>query len=332
MHKIRQMCLTICQLFVIYSIIPCEKSHAGVLWASIPKGKEIADSYLEQLFAPEYPYEWVKVVDTEEGKRFVLIKAKQKITEEMEKHYQEKTLRERNISIYRHFNPHTGRLGIARIRLTRKLSDKPYVIEYCQADPSEIGKKEKDIAWRDGEYFILWIDKNFGKKYKRLVIYPEKEESCPDAPQVGKYPNAKTLGCSEQAIYPLEKGRKRIVFTYVTKDDPQRVYDFYKDKILANFQKMNINYPENYWKVSGESNRLGIQIVYEGIDIIDKILNGIRGKASIPSQGVVFHIMVFKGVYAEHLIKDYSWIRIYYEIEPEIIKERIKEHSKEMAK
>lgn len=158
-------------------------SHAGLFKNLVPTGKEIKDPYLEQLFAPEFPYESVKVIETKEGKRYVVIKAKKRISKEMEKEYQEKTLRSRNIAIYRATSPHSDAVLIAKIRLSRKVSDKPYVIEYCEANPKE-RTWEQDIAWRDGKYFILWIDKDFGKKFKRLVIYPEKEADCPAPPML----------------------------------------------------------------------------------------------------------------------------------------------------
>ena len=215
-------------------------SYAGLFGGYVPEGKEIKDSYLEKLFAPEYPYEWVKVTDTKEGKRYVVIKAKQKITKEMEKEYEQRTLMERNVTIYRRYNPHSGQIMDAGIRLFKKVSDKPYVIEYCEASPWEVGRKEKDAAWRRGKYFVLWIDKEFGKRFKRLMIYPDKEASCPEVPFLGKYPNSISVGCPRQTYirdsYPYEKGQSRIMLTYVSRDEPKKIYDFYRDKLSEHFK------------------------------------------------------------------------------------------------
>jgi hypothetical protein len=129
------------------------------------------------------------------------------------------------------------------IRLSRKVSDKPYVIEYCQASPWASREKEKDIAWRTGTYFVLWIDHEFGKRFKKLIIYPDKEATCPEPPFVGKYPNSINLGCVKQTfIEPSQpyykKGGGRIIFTYVSKEEPKKIYEFYKDKLLKHFKNL----------------------------------------------------------------------------------------------
>jgi len=326
--------------FVIISFLLNGKSHAGLFGDYVPEGKEIKDSYLEELFAPGFPYEWVKVIDTKEGKRYVVIKAKQIITKEMEKEYQEKTLRERNIAIYRYHSPRNNELITTNIRLSRKVTDKPYVIEYCQASPWASRDKEKDIAWRTGKYFVLWIDHEFGKRFKSLTIYPDKEVSCPEPPFVEKYPNSATLGCTRQIfIKPsqphYEKGQTRIIFTYVSIDAPEKIYDFYREKLLKHFKQTGIDYPEEYWKINYE---YGIQISHEGIDIVNTILSSMEDKyilhgllestsfkEKLPAGGIVFNIKIFKGVFAENLIKEYSWIRIYYDFEPNVIKKKMKE-------
>lgn len=329
-------------LAVVLVCLVLTDSHASLFKSSIPTGKEIKDPYLEQLFAPEFPYESVKVIETKEGKRYVVIKAKQKISEKMEKGYQEKTLRNRNIAIYRAISPHSSAVLIAKIRLSRKVSDKPYVIEYCEANPRE-RTWEQDIAWKDGRYFVLWVDKDFGKKFERLVIYPEKEINCTIPPHVGKYPNSLTLGCYKQTFikeaYPYKKGDSRIVFVYISKDDPKKIYTFYKDKLLKHFENIKFNFPEKFWWLE---NSIGIHINHIGIDVIDKILGSIKEKTvlhevlessplnnEIPSKGVIFGVQIFEGVLnVESLIQGYSWIEIYYDTQPAVIKEKIKRYGK----
>jgi len=320
-----------------------EKSQAGLFGRDVPEGKEIKDPYLEQLFTPDYPYEWIKVIDTEEWKRYVVIKAKQIITKEMEKDYQGKTLRERNVGIYRYYSPRTNNLIVARIRLSRKVSDKPYVIEYCEATPWATREKEKNIAWRTGKYFVLWIDKEFGKRFKRLTIYPDKEVSCPEPPFSGKYPNSITLGCTKQTFIKqsqpyYQKGQSRIIFTFVSKDEPKKIYEFYKDKLLQHFKSIGFIFPENYWEYNHE---YGIQIPHTDIYVVDRILSSSEDKyvldevlesnsfkGELPTGGVVFNIKIFKGESAEGLIKEYSWIRIYYDVEPNVIQEKMRMGSK----
>lgn len=256
------------------------KSRAGLFEGYVPEGKEIKDPYLEKLFAPEFPYESIKVVETKEGKRYVVIKAKQEITKEMEKEYEEKTLRERNIVIYRYYSPRNNELIVARIRLSRKVTEKPYVIEYCEATPWPTREKEKNIAWRTGKYFVLWIDKEFGKKFKKLTIYPDREVACPEPPFVGKYPNSVTLGCTRGTfIEPSQpyykKGQSKIIFTYVSKDVPEKIYDFCRNKLLDHFRNIGFNFPENFWEYNHE---FGIQIPHIDTYILDRILSSLEDK------------------------------------------------------
>ena len=96
---VKRVFLAMSGLSMILVFFFSDHSLAGIFESSVPEGKEIKAPYLEQLFAPEYPYEWVKIIDTKEGERFVVIKAKQKITKDMEYDYQTKTLRGRNIAI-----------------------------------------------------------------------------------------------------------------------------------------------------------------------------------------------------------------------------------------
>lgn len=329
--------------FIILTFLLNGKSRAGLLGGYVPEGKEIKDSYLEQLFAPEYPYEWIRVIDTKEGKRYVVIKGKQRITKEMEDEYQQKTLRGRNIAIYRYRSPRDNELISTNIRLSRKVSDKPYVIEYSEAGPWASRDKEKDIAWRAGKYFVLWIDHGFAKRFKKLTIYPDKEATRPEPPFVGKYPNSITLGCTKQTfIEPgqpyYKKGQSRIKFTYVSKDAPEKIYDFYKDKLIEHFKKIGFNFPERSWKYNHE---FGIQINHYGIDIVDKILSSLEDKyilhgglessllkGQLPAGGAIFNIKIYKGIFAENLINEYSWIVILYDIEPNAIERKMKESRK----
>jgi hypothetical protein len=342
MTRKKMLCM-ILSLSLCISFLLSQNSRAGLFGDYVPEGKEIKDPYLEQLFAPEYPYEWLRVIDTTEGKRYVVMKGKRKLTKEMEEEYQQKTLRKRNITIYRYRSPRDNELISTNIRLSRKVSDKPYVIEYCQASPWASRDKEKDIAWRAGKYFVLWIDKDFGKTFKKLTIYPDKEVSCPNPPFVGKYPNSIALGCTKQTfIEPgqpyYKKGQSRIKFTYVSKDVPEKIYDFYKDKLIDHFKKIGFNFPENFWKYNHE---FGIQIPYYGIDIVDKILSSLEDRyilhgglqsspfeGQLPDGGAVFNIKIYKGVFAENLINEYSWIQVLYDIEQNAIERKMKESRK----
>lgn len=300
--------------FICFLSVSIQISHAGLFKNTVPTGKEIKDPYLEQLFAPEFPYENIKVIETKEGKRFVVIKAKKRFSKEMEKEYQSKTLRQRNISIRRIYNPHTGALMIAEVKLVRKLSDVPYVVEYCMADKSG----NKDIAWRDGKYFVVVINKDFGEKLKKLILYPEKEAACPAPPHVGKYPDSLALGC-----YKVDSA---IVFTYVTKDDPKKIYEFYKDRLKKHYDDIGFWFPESSWEY--HSWGFGMLIDYVGIEGIDKILSGIKEKTILPPGGVVLTIRIYRGASdAEALAQGYSFIKVFYQTDQSKIKENIRQQN-----
>lgn len=310
MDTYRKTIFVILSCFLILTCLPCDNS-ASFISDDIPTGKEIKDPYLEQLFAPEFLFESVKVIETKEGKRFIVIKAKKSISKEAEKEYQSKTLRQRNISIRRIYNPHTGALMIAELKLVRKVSDVPYVVEYYMA----VKEANKDVAWRDGKYFVIAINKDFGKKFKKLTIYPEKEVDCPAPPYVGKYPNAIALGC--------HKEKSQIIFTYVTKDEPQKIYDFYKCRLKKHFDDIGLYSPETHWDTPVWGS--GIRIDYSGIEVIDGLLKGIKEKALLPPKGVVFKIVITRVASdAEALVQGYSWIEVHYETDQSKIKEYIK--------
>jgi len=334
--KILSIFLSLSLFFLL--LLLHEKSYAGLFGDNVPEGKQIKDPYLEKLFAPEYPYEWVKVIDTKEGKRYVVIKAKQKINREMQKDYEEKTLNGKNVTVYRRYNPRSGEIMVAGIRLFKKVSDRPYVIQYCEASDWDANSKEKDIAWRTGRYFVLWIDREFSKKFRKLAIYPDKEATCPEPPFVGKYPNSVTLGCTRQTFvkdsHPYKKNQGRIVFTYVSKDEPRKIYDFFKDKLLEHFKSIGLNFPENRWEYN---HQFGIQNPHVRTNIVDTILRSLEDKyilhdvlesnslkERLPTGGAIFNIKIYKGASAENLIKEYSWIEILYDFEPNVIKDKMK--------
>lgn len=298
-------------IYVILFISPTMSSYAGFLKNSVPIGKEIKDHYLEQLFAPEFPCESVKVIETKEGKRYVVIKAKKYFSKEMEKEYQSKTLRQRNISIRRIYNPHTGVLMIGEIKLVRKVSDVPYVVEYCMAEKSA----NKDVAWRDGKFSVIVINKDFGKIFKTLTLYPEKEADCSFPPYVGKYPDSRSLGCY--------KSGSSIIFTFVSKAEPQKIYDFYKDKLKKHYDDIGFWFPETYW--DSPSWGFGMLISNVGIEEINKILGAIKEKTIPPPGGVIFTIRIYGGAPdAEALIHGYTFIKVFYQTDQTNIKENIR--------
>ena len=54
----------------------------------------------------------------------------------------------------------------------------------------------ESVVRNEGRYLIVLINKNFGKVFKKVEIYPEKETKCPEPPFVGKYPNSRSVSCT----------------------------------------------------------------------------------------------------------------------------------------
>jgi hypothetical protein len=57
--------------------------------------------------------------------------------------------------------------------------------------------------------------------------------------------------------------------------------------------------------------------------ILHQVLESNSLKGKLPTGGVVFNIKIYKGVSAEDLIKEFSWIEILYDIEPNAIQKKM---------
>lgn len=308
---------------LILFFISASTSHAALFKNTVPTGKEIKDAYLEQLFAPEFPYELIKVIETREGKKYVVVKAKEKVSDEIRLNYENNTLRNRGIVVFNSGSPRTNILLISEMRLYRKVSKMPYVVEYSEAKGhavKELGEVESVVRNED-KFLIILVNKDFGKVFKRVEIYPEKDANCPEPPHVGKYPNARSISCTEK--------NKWITFEYVTKDKPEDIYNFYRDKLKAHYRKVEFNLPEKAWRYSG----LGMKInsyVIEVSSLGERLETEIKGKSiklPPPSDGVIFHIYIYKGG-AKSFIQDYSFVTVYYSVNQEEIRKNIELYRK----
>jgi hypothetical protein len=302
----KKVIATVNCLFIL--ILSCSVAQAGLFGDSVPKGKEIKDPYLEQLFAPEFPYESIKVIETNEGKRYVIIKAKEKVTHKKRIHYEDKTIRNKGIVVFESGSPRTDVLSISEMRLYRVVSEVPYVVEYCEVKGNSLQREPgvESVVRDEGKYLIILVNKSFGKVFKKVELYPEKEISCPEPPFVGKYPNSKSISC--------RGGNQGISFVYVTKDKGQEVYDYYRERLKTHYKNVGLNFPEESWKFSGAANSLGMQIKSSEVARVGIYLEPLRKEASItpPSlNGVVFHIEIIQ-IGLNPVIKNFSLIRIFY--------------------
>ncbi len=299
-----------------------EKSYAGLFGDKVPEGEEIKDPYIEQLFAPEFPYESIKVIETKEGKRYVVVKAKEKVTEKIRLNYEKNTLRGRGIIVFRSGSPRTDTLSISEMRLYRVASEKPYVVEYCEVEGDSLEREPgvESVVRNQGKYLIIRINKDFGKTFKKVEIYPEKEMQCPEPPSVGKYPDSRCVSCTG--------GKKGILFVYVTKDKGQEIYDYYKDMLKTHYIKVGFNFPEKAWKFDDE---FGIQIKSSEVARVGAFLGHLRKDTSIVAlpltNGVIFHIVITE-IGLNPVIKNFSFIRIFYSTDPERINVNIERMKK----
>jgi hypothetical protein len=301
------------------------KSFAGLFGGYVPEGKEIKDPYLEELFAPEFPYESIKIIATKEGKRYVVVKGKEKVTEKIRLSYEKDTLRKRGIVVFRSGSPRTNTLLISEMRLYRVASQKPCVVEYSEVKGDSLEKEPgvESVVRNQGKYLIIFININFGKTFKRIEIYPEKETKCPDPPFIGKYPKSKSISC--------KGGNQGISFVYVTKDTGQEVYDYYRERLKAHYKKVGFNFPEESWKFLGAVNNFGMQIKSSEVAkvgiYLDPLKKGTSIAASPLANGVLFHIEIIQ-IEPKPVIKDFSLIRIFYCTDPERISANIERMKK----
>jgi len=205
------------------------------------------------------------------------------------------------------------------MRIYRVASEKPYVVEYCEVkgDILEKERKLESVVRNEGKHLIILISKNFGKIFKKVEIYPEKETKCPEPPFVGKYPHSKAVLCTG--------GNKWVSFVDVTKDKGQEIYDYYKDKLKAHYINVGFNFPEKAWKFGNE---FGIQIKSSEVAKIGTLLDHLRKNTSIVAlpitNGVVFHIVITE-IGLNPVLKDFSFIRIFYCTDPEEINTNIQQ-------
>jgi hypothetical protein len=311
---------------IILFILVSFNIQGDLLWGAVPTGKEIKDPYLEKLYAPEFPYESVRIIETNEGKRYVVIKATEKVNEKRRLDYEKTTLRNRGIVIFRSGSPRTNRLLISEMRLYRVVSEVPYVVEYSEVKGGKLEQKgeAESVVRNEGKYLIVLINKDFGKVFKRVEIYPEKETKCPEPPFVGKYPNSISVSCTG--------GNQWISFVYVTKEKGKEIYEYYKERLKMHYKNVGFNFPEKAWEFSDE---FGIQIKSSEVVWVKRYLDPLRKETSItkppPTNGVVFHIVITE-IGLKPITEEYSLIRIFYSTDRERINKNIERMKKRYPK
>ena len=272
-------------------LVLVQPSMAGLFWASLPKGKEVEDPDLLRLFEPEFPYEAIRVVETDEGRRYVVIKAKRKITPDERLAYELKTLQGRGVFIHREWSPRSGNLMLAEMRFYRKVSDVPFVVEYSEVRGEKLKRQlaspSEDVVRREGRYMVVVVSRDFGRPGVRLMVYPEGDAPCPDPPFVGRYPNSRKLSCREKD--------GKVLFLMATEDRAEDVYAWYRDRLLEHYDQMGVDYPERRWKYGDSGYGIKIENI-ELADLKDHLrLSQVSGEVPrvVPQDGFLSNIVIF---------------------------------------
>jgi len=221
--------ILVCSVFVILSTL-----SFGISW--FEKEKEVPDEYLTKLFAPEFPYESIKIVEDSQARRFIVIKAKEKILPKTLGQYDDLLL-SRGVSIYGTF--HYGIFSWQKtvtnyaITITRKVEGEPNAIEISESVVKNPEKNEPIVAASaKGKEIRIAIEKDFGKRWKKIVITPEKEPELKE-PTVWRYIGSHLISIKDW-IPITGKGR---TLTFVSKDSLKRIYEYYLEKVRQSFLK-----------------------------------------------------------------------------------------------
>jgi hypothetical protein len=212
----------------IFFLIP--SFSFGISW--FEKEKEVADEYLTKLFAPEFPYESIKVVEDSKARRFIVIKTKEKIAGGALREYNNLLL-SRGVNIYGTF--HYGMFSWQKrttsdyaITLTRKVKGEPDSVEISKSVVKDPVRNEPIVAaTAKGKEIRIAIEKDFGKGWREIRIIPDKELKEPE-PKIGRYPGSRLFKVN---VY----GEARIP-VFVSKDSLEQVYYYYEEKVKKSFE------------------------------------------------------------------------------------------------
>jgi hypothetical protein len=338
LKQVFRVILTFCLLF---AFLWSNSSFAELYGDSVPKGKEAKNPFLEKLFAPEFPFESIKVVIPKEDEKYVIIKAKENMTDEIQNRYEKETLRKRRITVTRYYSMKDKTLAFCEMVLYRVVSEIPYVVEFSNVKGKQWPEnKADDVVRHTGKYLIISVGDNFGSAFKKVVVYPEKENPCLDPPIVGKYPGSKSIACYEDD--------KIITFVLAAKAKAQDVYNYYSDKIKKHYKEAGLNFPESKWKIQDmRSPQFGVKMMTIRISELGPFLKlmeivmkqdvtqlyhhgpelrKLTNSSKIPMNGLILSIEINRG---DEGISNYSFIKIYYSIDPDENKRTIEKVNKQ---
>jgi hypothetical protein len=322
-RNIMRKYLAIAGVLIIVLISVTGQSYAGLFKDDIPEGREIEDPEILNLFTPEFNFEWMKIIETEEGKRYVLIKAMKRVSRSTRDSYEKDTLQKRGITKRNIGETVTHSLVLSQLRLYKVLSEKPYVVGYSMVEGDKVGDKTKTVIRHEGKYIIVLIDRDFGKKFTPVELYPEKEAPCPEPPYVGKYPNSRNLVCR------VAEGGKEYFFYYTSKEGAEHIYKYYIDKLKAHYKDIGLIFSKRDWKRADLVKDYGMEIRKLRHLFIDELGKSLEHKKEMeqiksppPSGGMVSQIVIFR-VGLLPVVDNYSVIKIIYKTDQKEINDGI---------
>jgi hypothetical protein len=199
---------------------------SGCSASRFSKEKEVKDEYLQKLFTPNIPYGSVKVVEDNIGRRFIVIRTKEKINNRMLNEYSDLLL-SRGVNIYGtyYYGVFSWQKTVTdfAITITRKVKGEPDTIEISESVVKDPIKKEPiAAASAKGKEIRIAIESDFGKTWKKIKIISDKEPAVPE-PKIGRYPGAKLR---EAHTWSANQGGGRLL-VYVSKSSFKDIAYFY---------------------------------------------------------------------------------------------------------
>lgn len=195
-------------------------------------GTIIEDKYIEELFTPEFPINSMNIVE-KDSVRYIIVNGKKRMSTKLRTQYVFGTLLSRGVSVHRQMSAHSGTIYGFMITIVRK-TETPGVIEYSEnivPQPEKALRKNEESRESlrfKGKNIIIEIIPEFGHKFKRKTIYPEKEIQGPELKEFSEMPETITRypGSKLVKVY----GKKHMTLIYLTRDPIEEVIDFFIDK------------------------------------------------------------------------------------------------------
>jgi hypothetical protein len=238
------------------------------------RGTEIEDKFIKDFFRPEIEHESVKIVETNKGKRYVIIDFGRDLEKAELVGYQI-SLAKRGFTEYYTWSHSAPSYVLEVLRLLMggdqyssydmsmlRPTNEYGVIEVSRNNinsPGEQLRSAVDISGLFDTVITIEITPEFGHKWEKKTIKPERELICGD-PLIGKYPGS--LRASVEANYVPSCGWGGYIdITYYVTDSNEAIFEYYRDK----FQKLREESPE--LKIDSFARDFTTAYIYNGLTV-----------------------------------------------------------------